>query len=288
MHDPAHSGPTVLRILLGGQLRRLRETKGISPKDAGEAIRASPSKISRLELGRVGFKKRDVADLLTLYGVVAAEEREPLLDLAERANRPGWWQRYNDILPPWFEVYIGLEEAASALRVHETRFVPELLQTEDYARAALELGHPLASATEIERRVKVLTRRQRILRRPEPPQLWVLVDEAALRHPIGDREIMRAQIAALIDAVGSKGVTLQIVPPSRSAVTAMGGAFSLLRFAEPSLPDVVYIEQLTSALYLDKTTDLLVYKRHLDRQSVNASPPGATKELLTAMLDGLR
>ncbi|MFI0369209.1 helix-turn-helix domain-containing protein [Actinomadura sp. 1N219] len=282
------SGPTVLRILLGGQLRRLRESRGIAPKDAGEAIRASASKISRLELGRVGFKKRDVADLLTLYGVIAAEEREPLLELAERANRPGWWQSYSDILPPWFEVYIGLEEAASALRVHETRFVPELLQTEEYARAALGLGHPMASATEIERRVNVLMRRQRILRRDAPPLLWALVDEAALRRPIADREVMRAQLAALLDAVGTQDVTLQIVPAARSAMAAMAGPFSLLRFAEPSLPDVVYMEQLTSALYLDKAADLSVYKRHLDRLSVNASPPAATGDLLTALLDGLR
>ncbi|WUH99714.1 helix-turn-helix domain-containing protein [Spirillospora sp. NBC_00431] len=287
-NDLGDSGPTVLRILLGGQLRRLREEMGISPKDAGEAIRASASKISRLELGRVGFKKRDVADLLTLYGVVADEERDPLLELAERANRPGWWQRYNDILPPWFEVYIGLEEAASALRVHETRFVPELLQTEEYARAALGLGHPMASTTEIERRVKVLMRRQEILRRAAPPQLWALVDEAALCRPIADREVMRAQLAALLDAIRSKEITLQIVPPARSAMAAMAGPFSLLRFAERSLPDVVYMEQLTSALYLDKDADLLVYKRHLDRLSVNAAPPAATGDLLTAMLDGLR
>lgn len=286
VHDLDQSGPTVLRILLGGQLRRLREANGISPKDAGEAIRASASKISRLELGRVGFKKRDVADLLTLYGVGAAEEREPLLDLAERANRPGWWQSYSDILPSWFEVYIGLEEAASTLRVHETRFVPELLQTEDYARAALGLGHPTASTTEIERRVNVLMRRQRILRRTAPPQLWALLDEAVLRRPIGDGEIMRAQIAALLDAIRSTEVTLQIVPSSRSAAAAMAGPFTLLRFAEPSLPDVVYMEQLTSALYLDKAADLSVYKQHLDRLSVNAAPPAATGGLLTALLDG--
>ncbi|RKS78931.1 helix-turn-helix protein [Actinomadura pelletieri DSM 43383] len=285
VHDLADSGPTVLRILLGGQLRRLREARGITPKDAGDAIRASASKISRLELGRVGFKKRDVADLLTLYGVLAEEEREPLLSLAERANRPGWWQRYSDILPPWFEVYIGLEEAASALRVHETRFVPELLQTPDYARAAFGLDRPMASETEIERRVNVLVRRQRILRRETPPQLWALVDESALRRPLGDREIMRAQLTALLDAIRGTDVTLQIVPPSRGALAAMAGPFTMLRFAEPSLPDVVYMEQLTSALYLDKDADLAVYKRHLDRMSVNALPPAATEERLVALLD---
>jgi transcriptional regulator with XRE-family HTH domain len=285
--DLPSSGPTVLRILLGGQLRRLREAKGISPRDAGDAIRASASKISRMELGRVGFKERDVDDLLTLYGVTSADERESLMELAERANRPGWWHRYGDILPSWFEVYIGLEEAASTLRVHETRCVPELLQTEDYARAALELGRPMAPGDEIERRVSVLMRRQRILTRPDPPQLWVVVDEAALRRVVGGQETMRAQIAALLKAASAPDITVQVMPPPRSAIAALAGSFSLLRFAEPSLPDVVYTEQLTSALYLDKPADLAVYKAHLDWLSVNAGPPDTAEALLAGLLDEL-
>lgn len=287
MRDLPHSGPTVLRILLGSQLRRLREANGLSREDAGEAIRASGSKISRLELGRVGFKKRDVGDLLTLYGVADAGERETLLELALQANAPGWWHRYSDILPPWFEVYIGLEEVASALRIHETRFVPELLQTEDYAAAAFELSHPGATSTEIERRVDVLMRRQQILSRLNAPQLWAVVDEAALRRQIGGKVVMRAQLVALIDAVRSMDATVQVVPPHRSAITALNGPFSLLRFAEPSLPDVAYLEQLTSALYLDKSTDLAVYKRCMDRLSVNASPPAATADILEVILKEL-
>jgi transcriptional regulator with XRE-family HTH domain len=287
VHHLAQSGPTVLRILLGGQLRRLREANGISREVAGEAIRASGSKISRLELGRVGFKERDVADLLTLYGVTDPGERETLLDLAIRANEPGWWHRYSDILPSWFEVYIGLEEAASALRIHETRFVPELLQTEDYARAAIELNFPEASATEIERRVNVLMQRQRILHRSPAPQLWAVVDEAALRRPIGGTAVMRAQLVSLAEAVRSADITVQVVPLHFSAVAAMTGPFTLLRFAEPALPDIVYLEQLTSALYLDKHADLTAYKRCLDRLSVNASPPTATADALAAIVDGL-
>jgi transcriptional regulator with XRE-family HTH domain len=282
-----HSGPTVLRILLGSQLRRLREANGISREDAGEAIRASGSKISRVELGRVGFKMRDVADLLTLYGVNDAGERDTLLGLALQANAPGWWHHYSDILPPWFEVYIGLEEAASTLRIHETRFVPELLQTEDYAYAAIALSHSEAPSTEIERRVKVLMHRQQILSRSNAPHLWAVVDEAALRRRIGGREVMRAQLVSLIEAVRSTNITVQVVPPHHSAVAALTGPFSLLRFAEPSLPDVVYLEQLTSALYLDKSTDLAVYKRCMDRLVVNASPPAATADIFAEILNGL-
>src|SRR5262250_3389371 len=126
------SGPTVLRILLGSQLRMLREVKGITREEAGYAIRASGSKISRMELGRVSFKERDVADLLALYGVTDGAERDALLDLALKANSPGWWHRYNDLLPGWFQVYVGLEDAATIIRTYEVQFVPGLLQTEDY------------------------------------------------------------------------------------------------------------------------------------------------------------
>jgi transcriptional regulator with XRE-family HTH domain len=288
LHTSGHpwTTATVLRILLGGQLRRLREANGISREAAGDAIRASGSKISRLELGRVGFKERDVADLLTLYRVHDTDEREALLGLVYRANAPGWWHHYNDILPAWFEVYIGLEEAARTLRLHETRFVPELLQTEDYARASIALARPDAPAGEIDRRVSVLMRRQEVLRRDDPPQLWAVVDEAVLHRPVGGREVMRAQLAALVEAVRSPAVTVQIVPSVHGAVAASTGPFSLLRFAEAGLPDIVYLEQLTSALYLDKPADLAVYKRCLDRLSVNATPPTATAGICSAILGG--
>src|SRR5918997_2929052 len=168
------TGPTVLRILLGAQLRRLRESSGVTREGAGWEIRASESKISRMELGRVGFKERDVADLLTLYGVTVPEEREALLKLARDANSPGWWHRYTDVLPTWFQAYLGLEAAASLIRTYEVQFVPGLLQTRDYARAVVLLGHGRAAAGEIERRVELRMQRQHLLRRENPPQLWVV------------------------------------------------------------------------------------------------------------------
>ena len=157
---PAAGGPTVLRILLGAQLRRLREAKRITLEDAGIRIRASHSKISRLETGRVGFKDRDIADLLTLYGVTDEDERDALRALARRASAPGWWHDYYDVLPSWFEAYVGLEEVATQIRAYEVQFVPGLLQTEDYARAVTLLGHDAASAREIERRVRLRMTRQ--------------------------------------------------------------------------------------------------------------------------------
>ncbi|MFG3687314.1 helix-turn-helix domain-containing protein [Micromonospora sp. NPDC047740] len=282
--DPA-SGPTVLRMLLGAQLRRLREGAGVSRESAGWEIRSSESKISRMELGRVGFKERDVADLLTLYGVTAAEEREALLRLARDANSPGWWHRYGDVLPSWFQSYLGLEAAAALIRTYEVQFVPGLLQTPEYARAVILLGHRGAPDEEIDRRVSLRTKRQEVLRRDKPPQLWAVLDEAALRRPIGGPEVMRAQLDALIAATAQPHVQLQIVPFAAGGHAAASGAFSILRFGDQDLPDVVYIEQLTSAIYLDKRDDLDYYALAMERLCVEAEPPERTRELLAEIRD---
>ncbi|MEU5726698.1 helix-turn-helix transcriptional regulator [Micromonospora sp. NPDC047738] len=282
--DPA-SGPTVLRMLLGAQLRRLREGAGVSRESAGWEIRSSESKISRMELGRVGFKERDVADLLTLYGVTAAEEREALLRLARDANSPGWWHRYGDVLPSWFQSYLGLEAAAALIRTYEVQFVPGLLQTPEYARAVILLGHRGAPDEEIDRRVSLRTKRQEVLRRDKPPQLWAVLDEAALRRPIGGPEVMRAQLDALIAATAQPHVQLQIVPFAAGGHAAASGAFSILRFGDQDLPDVVYIEQLTSAIYLDKRDDLDYYALAMERLCVEAEPPERTRELLVEIRD---
>ncbi|WTY80120.1 helix-turn-helix domain-containing protein [Micromonospora sp. NBC_01405] len=279
------TGPTVLRMLLGAQLRRLREAVGVTREGAGWEIRASESKISRMELGRVGFKERDVADLLSLYGVTDSEEREALLKLARDANSPGWWHRYGDVLPSWFQSYLGLEAAAALIRSYEVQFVPGLLQTPEYARAVVLLGHRGAGADEIDRRVGLRMQRQELLHRPQPPQLWAVVDEAALRRPIGGPEVMRGQFAALIEATRSPHVRLQIIPFDAGGHAAAGGAFTILRFGDQDLPDIVYIEQLTSAIYLDKREDLDYYAAAMERLCVEAEPPERTPELLARLRD---
>jgi hypothetical protein len=282
--EAPQSGPTVLRILLGAQLRRLREGKGISREDAGWEIRASGSKISRMELGRVSFKERDVADLLSLYGVVDEREREALLGLARQANNPGWWHHFGDILPNWFQSYLGLEAAASLIRTYEIQFVPGLLQTPEYARAVILLGHSGADAAEIDRRVELRNQRQVILNRPDPPQLWAVVDEAVLRRPIGGVEVMRKQIHALIEASRLPNVRLQIIPFHAGGHAAAGGPFAILRFPEAELPDVVYVEQLTSAIYLDKRDDVDHYAIAMERVCIDAEPPSHTPDILEKLL----
>jgi transcriptional regulator with XRE-family HTH domain len=280
-------GPTVLRILLGAQLRKLREANGVTREAAGYEIRASESKISRMELGRVGFKERDVADLLTLYGVSDEHEREALLALARDANTPGWWHRYGDILPNWFQSYLGLEAAAALIRSYEVQFVHGLLQTRDYARAVIMLGHGTAPADELERRINLRMARQSVLTRTDPPQLWVVLDEAALRRPVGGPEVMRAQIEALVDATRLPNVRIQIVPFEFGGHAAAGGSFTILRFPDQELPDVVYIEHLTSALYLDKREDLDQYASAMERVCVEAEPPSRTPEILGRILKDL-
>jgi hypothetical protein len=274
-------------MLLGAHLRRLREAQGVSRESAGWEIRSSESKISRMELGRVGFKERDVADLLTLYGVTDDEERTALLELAKNANTPGWWHRDGDILPSWFQSYLGLEAAAALIRTYEVQFVPGLLQTADYARAVILLGHATASKEEVERRVSLRMTRQKLLTRPDPPQLWVVVDEGALRRPVGGPEIMRAQLNALIDATKQPNVRLQVIPFRVGGHAAAGGSFSILRFPDQDLPDVVYVEQLTSALYLDKREDVDLYATAMERLCVEADRPSRTSDILHRMLNEL-
>ena len=278
-------GPTVLRMLLGAHLRRLREAQGVSREDAGWEIRASESKISRMELGRVSFKERDVEDLLTLYGQVDdAEERERLLTLARQANTPGWWHRYGDVLPSWFQSYLGLEAAASLIRTYEVQFVPGLLQTGGL-RAGRGAARPRPGpAEEIDRRVDLRMQRQQILDRPDPVQLWAVIDEAVLRRPVGSRAAMRGQIEALIDATQRQSVQLQVVPFEVGGHSAAGGAFSILRFPDQELPDIVYVEQLSSALYLDKRDDVELYVDAMERLCVEADPPERAPDTLRRIL----
>src|SRR5207302_4932748 len=198
----------------------------------------------------------DVRDLLTLYGVTDTETRERLLSLAERANAAGWWAQYGDILPEWFEGYLGLEAAASLIRTFELQFVHGLFQTQGYARAVTVLGHKAAPAEEIDRRVSLRMKRQGILASQDGPRVWSVMDEAALRRPVGGPQVMRGQLQRLIEAADLPHVTIQVVPFRRGGHAGAGGSFTVLRFRQADLPDVAYIEQLTSALYLERRNDV--------------------------------
>ncbi|MDT3396886.1 helix-turn-helix transcriptional regulator [Streptomyces sp. B1866] len=275
----ARSGPTVGQMVLGMRLRDLREKAGVSYAEAARALHVNQTTVRRMEKAEVGLKLPYVEKLLRTYGT-REEEITAFLRLAEEANRPGWWHRFRDVLPDWFGLYVSLEGAASRIRAYEPQFVPGLLQTEDYARALLEIGFPGASDQEIDRRVALRTERQGLLTRPEPPHLWAVMDEAALHVNVGGPDVMRAQVDRLIEAVQMPNVTLQVVPFAAGPHPGMGGPFQLFRFKVPELPDIVYAEGLTSAVYLDQRADVAAYLQVMDRMCTQATPVRRTEAFL--------
>jgi transcriptional regulator with XRE-family HTH domain len=270
----------VLRMRLGSKLRHLREAAGITPDEAGFEIRASRSKISRLENGRVRLKNRDVTDLLTLYGVTDEGVRSKFLALVMQSNGRDWWGEYGDILPGWFETYLGLEAAAATIRTFEVQFVHGLFQTADYARAVTRLGRKAAPDDEVERWVGLRLRRQELFSRPDPPKVWSVMDEAVLRRPVGGAGVMRAQFLHLIEAAALPHVTLQVIPFAGGAHAGESGSFTVLRFEERDLPDVVYLEQLTNAVYLEQRSDVERYLEVVDEISSQALTPDETTRFI--------
>ena len=284
------NGPTALRMLLGAHLRRLREAQGITRHTAGYRIRGSDSKISRMELGRVGFKERDVQDLLDFYHVTDEAERDRLLALAREANNPGWWHRFGDVLPGWFQAYVDLESTAQLIRSYEIQFVPGLLQTRRYAAEIVREGNRTASRSEIEHRVELRVSRQEMLlgergpNTPRAPNFWAVIDEGALRRRIGGTEVMREQLHHLIEVAQRDNVMLQIMPFSVGSHTYTNGAFSILRFPDADLPDIVYLEQLLSAVYLDKREEVDQYIHAMELLCVQAEAPNKTVGILEGIL----
>jgi transcriptional regulator with XRE-family HTH domain len=284
---PPGTGPTVQRMLVGARLRRLRTELGLSREQAGAAIRASEWKIHRLENGQVGFKERDIIDLLGLYQVTDPTEVAEFVALAREANTPGWWQHYGDVLPPWFRTYVDLESVASLIRTYEGQFIPGLLQTDAYMRAVVHGAHLEETTEEVGRRVRLRLARQMLLTREGAPRLWAVIDEAALRRPVGGWEVMRGQLERLLEAAKLPNVTLQILPFAAGAHPGMVGSFSVLRFPEDELPDLVYLEHLTSALYLNKPEEVDQYLHVMESICVRAAPPDQTVELLDQTLRAL-
>jgi hypothetical protein len=239
-----------------------------------------------MELGRVGFREQDVRDLLSLYGVTDEQDRERFLILIRRANVPGWWYQYSDIVPSWFETYLGLEEVTSVIRTYQPQLVPGLLQTPAVARMVIELGHSGAPAEEIDRRVALRMTRREILTKPEPPRLWAVIEEISLWR-LEDRSVIREQVQHLIETAQLPNVTLQVAPIHSAAHPAVGGPFTLLRFSNPDLPDIVYLEQLSSAVYLDKKEDIQRYRAIMDVLCIKAKSPPETIDFFHDMLKSL-
>lgn len=279
MSEP-RSAPTVGQVVLGRRLQDLRERAGLKREEAARILRVAPATVRRMEMAEVALKIPYLQLLLKSYGV-ADDEADAFVTLAEEANKPGWWQRFHDILPGWFSMYVSLEGAASLIRSYEPHFVPGLLQTEEYARGVMRSGAIGQTRPEdIERYVALRMERQSLLTRKDAPRVWIVMDETALRRPVGDSDVMREQIDKLLDAVELPHVTLQIAPFAAGPHPGTYGPFVLFRFAMAELPDMVYSEYLTGAVYLDARTEVATHLEVMDRMAAQAATAHRTKELL--------
>ncbi|MEU3188882.1 helix-turn-helix transcriptional regulator [Streptomyces sp. NPDC006923] len=280
MSEP-RSAPTIGQLVLSRQLRALREKAGLSREDAGRLLRVTAATVRRMEMAEVGLKVPYIQILLPAYGV-PDEEIAVFLRLADEANEPGWWQRFHDILPEWFSGYVSLEEAAKTIRSYEPHFVPGLLQTEDYAREVLTAG-AVGKTTDpgrVDRHVALRTARQTLLTRPDAPTFWAVLDETVLRRPVGSPSVMRAQIDKLLEMAERPNVTLQIAELSAGHHPGTYSPFVLFRFDVPEVPDMVYIEYLTGALYLDRDAEVSGHKEAMDRMVAHAESASRSKQLL--------
>ncbi|MCC5476340.1 helix-turn-helix domain-containing protein [Streptomyces sp. NPDC059680] len=275
------AAPTVGQVVLGKRLQELREASGLGREEAAKVLRVASATVRRMETAEVALKIPYVQVLLDTYGV-PEEEAAAFVRLAEEANQPGWWQRFHDVLPDWFSLYVSLEGAARIIRSYEPHFVPGLLQTEDYARAVLEAGTiGQTSPQSVERHVSLRMERQRLLERDDPPHLWVIMDETVLRRPVSMRgEVMREQLDKLLEYAERDRVTLQLAEFAAGPHPGTYAPFTLFRFAEPELPDMVFTEYLTGALYLDSRREVAAHLEVLDHMTARAASAQRTQNLL--------
>ncbi|MER6530443.1 helix-turn-helix transcriptional regulator [Streptomyces sp. NPDC001508] len=284
--DRAEPAPTLLKMLVGVQLAGFREDAGLAQEQAARTLGFSPAKLSRIESGkgRRPPSEADVQALLTLYGTDPYES-SVLLRLLRRAGEPGWWQRYDKrLMPEWFDRLVGLQEAAVAIRTFEIQYVPGLLQTPDYARAVVRRGLPTAPENEVRRRVELRVRRAELLRRPDPPQVWVIIDESVLLRVLGGPEVMREQLEHLLRMAQRPHVTLQIVPLDVTNASAPAIPVTYLRFGGLDLPDVVYLEHIRSANFLEDRDETEEYRVALDRLADEALQPRQSVDLLDRIM----
>lgn len=273
--------PTVGQVVLGKRLQELREAAGLKREEAAKVLRVAPATVRRMEMAEVALKIPYVQLLLATYGV-AEEETDAFVALAEEANQPGWWQRFHDVLPDWFSLYVSLEGAARIIRSYEPHFVPGLLQTEAYARGVMEAGTIAQQGSDtIERHVSLRMARQQLLEKPDPPHLWVIMDETVLCRPVGQGgDIMREQLDRLLEFAERDRVTLQIAEFAAGPHPGTYAPFSLFRFAEPELPDMAFTEYLTGALYLDSRAEVSAHLETLDHMTARAASAERTKKIL--------
>ncbi len=272
-------GPTVRRRRLGSELRRLREARAIKLEEVADQLGLAASTLSRIETGKAPTKTAYLTALLEMYGVTDAGQRQVLVDMAREGHRKGWWAVYDDVLPTGFGIYVGLEAEATGLRIYETQVVSGLLQTPDYARAVLREVHKKDSPDQLQRLAELRLKRQEVLDREDPPDLWLILDETVVRRPIGGPEVMAGQLKHLVEASQWPNVTLQVLPFSSGAHPALMGPFTILEFPERGDPDVVYFDSWGGPIYLEKDKEVRTCTEAFDRLRAAALSPGDSADL---------
>lgn len=279
---PGTLSPTVRRRRLAFELRRLREAAKLTCEDVAELLECSASKISRIETARVTVSPRDVRDLLRIYGV-SNDQQESLIQLARESRQKGWWQAYGDSVQPHFATYLGMESAASQIKQVNLTRIPVLLQTENYAREVIAAGRMSRSLPVHDRSVELLMERQR-LARASPPDVWVVLDEAALRRQVGGPEVMRQQIEHLIERSATPGVFLQCIPFSGGAHVAMDLPFVIMGFPDPADPEVVCMGYPTGVLWIENMTEVHKYNTFFHHLQASALSLGESAALMISVL----
>jgi transcriptional regulator with XRE-family HTH domain len=282
---PATPSPSARGRRLRHELRRLREEAGLTHAEVANRMEWSSSKVSRIETGQSRAQTGDVRDLLEIYGVTDQATCEALVQLAREARRRGWWTRYSDVLGTG--LYVGMEAEAASLHTYESLFVPGLLQTEDYARAVIQAWQARPNPEALERAVTARMARQDILERPDPPEIWAVLDEAAIARPVGGPQVMRAQLQHLIvvSTRPNTPVTLQVLPFSVGAHPGMGGQFVVLAFPSPNDPPMVYLETATDGLYLEDPPDVERYTLMFSHLVARALGPDESRAMIADLAE---
>jgi transcriptional regulator with XRE-family HTH domain len=272
------SSPTVGRRRLGIDLRRLREQAGVTIESVADQLECSSSKISRIETGHIGASPRDVRDMLAIYGIEGDLAGE-LLQIARDARQKGWWHMYGTALTG---AYVGLEAAASRIRGYEAQLVPGLLQTQDYATAVFRAARPDITIELLQRRLDVRRIRQSLLTQDDSLDLWVILDEAVFHRLVGSKEVMSAQLVRLMEAAQAPNITVQVLPFEVGAHAGMEGTFTILEYDAEADPNVVFAENATGGLFLEKDNDLDRYQKIFSYLRETALPPDRSAEVIAA------
>ena len=280
-------GPTVRRRRLGSELRRLRESQSIKLEEVADRLGLAPSTLSRIETGKAPTRTAYLNALLELYGVDDPGQCQVLLEMARDGHRKGWWALWDGVLPTGFGIYVGLEAEAASLRVYEAQVVHGLLQTEDYARAVMSTVRRRQNADEVERLVQLRMQRQDVLHRPEPLDLWLILDEAVVRRMAGASRIMREQLEYLYEACQWPNVTLQVLGFGSGMHPALGGSFAIIEFPERLDPDVVYTEGVTGQAYIEeRDREVRAQSEAFDLLRASALPPVESALLIRSISGG--